>query len=236
MNGFSLNVRDKMAGRLSRGLVLTGAVLVVSGCATVKQDEFNAEMAQVRQEIRQGDEAIEQRLGQRMDESERRLEARVVAMEQALGQLRDEFDVTVERLEAAVRFNAPVHFAFDDDQVRTQDREVLDRFAEVVQAHYPNATVTVEGFTDSSGSAEYNRSLGLRRAESVKQYLQDRGLRGDNMRAVSYGQDQARQIMPGAVGPGDGGWQNRRVAMVIDFRPDASGAPRVVSYGPGEGN
>jgi peptidoglycan-associated lipoprotein len=232
MNRFGMNVRENMAGRVSRGVVLAGAVLVVSGCATVKQDQFEAEMAQVRQEIRQGDEA----LSQRIDETERRLEARMAAMEQALGQLRDDFDVTVERLEAAVRFNAPVHFAFDDYQVRTQDREVLDRFAEVVQAHYPDATITVEGFTDPSGSAEYNRALGMRRAESVKQYLQDRGLRGDHMRAVSYGQDPARQIVPGATGPGDGGWQNRRVAMVIDFRPDASGAPRVISYGPGEGN
>jgi outer membrane protein OmpA-like peptidoglycan-associated protein len=128
---------------------MAGAALVISGCATVKQDQFDAEMAQVRQEIRQGDETVERQLGQRIDETERRLEARMATLEQALGQLRDEFDVTVERLETAIRFNAPVHFAFDDDQVRTQDREVLDRFASVVQAHYGQATITVEGFTDS---------------------------------------------------------------------------------------
>jgi peptidoglycan-associated lipoprotein len=224
-----MDVRRSVRGPAGRGLVMAGAVLVVSGCATVKQDQFEAEMAQVRQEIRAGDEAVERRVGQQISETERRLEARMATMEQALGQLRDEFNVTVERLETAIRFNAPVHFAFDDDQVRAADREVLDRFAGVVQSHYPDATITVEGFTDSAGSAEYNRRLGMRRAESVKQYLATRGLDQSQMRAVSYGQDQARQIIPGAYGPGEGGWQNRRVAMVIDFRPDASGAPRVAA-------
>jgi len=226
-----MDIRGSVKRPVGRGLVMAGAALVISGCATVKQDQFEAEMAQVRQEIRQGDEAVERRVGQQITETERRLEARMATMEQALGQLRDEFDVTVERLETAIRFNAPVHFAFDDDQVRAQDREVLDRFASVVQSHYGEATITVEGFTDSSGSVEYNRLLGMRRAESVKGYLASRGLSDAQMRAVSYGQDQARQIVPGAYGPGEGGWQNRRVAMVIDFRPDAAGAPRVAASG-----
>lgn len=229
-----MDVRRSVRGPVGRGLAMAGAALVISGCATVKQDQFEAEMAQVRQEIRQGDETVERQLGQQIAETEQRLETRMATLEQALGQLRDEFDVTVERFETAIRFNAPVHFAFDDDQVRAQDRELLDRFASVVQAHYGQATVTVEGFTDSSGSADYNRRLGMRRAESVKQYLAGRGLSEAQMRAVSYGQEEARQVVPGAYGPGEGGWQNRRVAMVIDFHPDAAGAPRVAATDGGE--
>ena len=229
-----MDVRRSVRGPVGRGLAMAGAALVISGCATVKQDQFEAEMAQVRQEIRQGDETVERQLGQQIAETERRLETRMATLEQALGQLRDEFDVTVERFETAIRFNAPVHFAFDDDQVRAQDRELLDRFASVVQAHYGQATITVEGFTDSSGSADYNRRLGMRRAESVKQYLAGRGLSEAQMRAVSYGQEEARQVVPGAYGPGEGGWQNRRVAMVIDFHPDAAGAPRVAATDGGE--
>jgi peptidoglycan-associated lipoprotein len=230
-----MKLRSAPSGRLGRGILLAGTALLVSGCATVKQDQFEAEMAQVRQEMRDGNEAVESRVNQRIDAVEGRLEARIAAVEQALGQLRDEFNVTVERLETAIRFNAPVHFAFDDDQVRTQDREVLDRFAEVVRGYYPSATITVEGFTDPSGSAEYNRRLGLRRAESVMNYLSTRGLHADQMRAVSYGQDQARLIVPGAQGPGEEGWQNRRVAMVIDFHPVGPVQPRVASAGEDNG-
>jgi peptidoglycan-associated lipoprotein len=217
-----------------KALILAGTALIVAGCATVKQDQFEAEMAQVRSEIRDGDQAVESRLGQRIDQTEARLEARIGAVERALTELRSEFEVTVERLETAIRFNAPVHFAFDDDQVRASDRPVLDRFAQVVSEYYPQATITVEGFTDPAGSAEYNRRLGMRRAESVMNYLATQGLGSAQMRAVSYGQDQARLVVPGASGPGEEGWQNRRVAMVIDFSPSAQAQPRVASTG-GEG-
>lgn len=218
-----MDIREIVRGAPGRGLLLAGAALIISGCATVKQDQFDAEMTQVRQEMRDGNAAVEQRLGARIDESERRLEARIAAVEGDLRALREEFNVTVERMETALRFNAPVHFAFDDDRVRTEDRAVLERFAAVVRDHYGEATITVEGFTDSAGSPDYNRRLGLRRAESVKQFLAAQGLRESQLRAVSYGEDRERQIVPGAAGPGTEGWQNRRVAMVIDFAPTSEG-------------
>jgi peptidoglycan-associated lipoprotein len=145
------------------------------------------------------------------------MDTRLAALEGDLGELRNEFSVTVERLETAIRFNAPVYFAFDDATVRTEDHAVLDRFADVVVSYYSDAIITVEGFTDSSGSAAYNQQLGERRANAVRDYLASAGIPSDQMRTVSYGLDAARQVVPGAIGPGDGGWQNRRVAMVVDF-------------------
>ena len=193
-------------------LVLAG--MVVSACSYVKQDDFNQELADIRAEMRAADREVEDRLNQRVDG----VEARLAEMEEALQGLAAEFAATVDRLEDAIRFNAPVHFAFDDATIRSQDRPLLDRFAEVVQAYYPDAFITVEGFTDSAGDPAYNLRLGQRRADAVREYLIGRGLPGDRSRAVSYGESRDRQVAPGAVGPGDGGWQNRRVAMVIDFR------------------
>jgi peptidoglycan-associated lipoprotein len=197
-------------------------VLLLSACATVSPDEMEAELTQVRaelrEEIRQGDEAVEARLGSRMDQ----VEARVNSLENDLSLLREDFDVTIERLESALRFNTPVHFAFDDDQVRAQDRELLDRFASVISEYYSDATITVEGFTDSAGDPSYNMALGQRRAESVSNYLQQQGVPSERLRAVSYGESRDRQIVPGAAGPGTEGWQNRRVSMVIDFNPESS--------------
>jgi outer membrane protein OmpA-like peptidoglycan-associated protein len=214
---------------LNRGLARTaialgGVLLVASSCAHVKQDQLDRELnrvqSELREEIREGDAAVEQRLGDRISDLEMRMDARLATLERDLNALRDEFNVTVERLETAIRFNAPVHFAFDDDQVRPEDRLVLERFAEVVQNYYSNAVITVEGFTDSSGDPAYNLALGQRRAESVKAFLAQRGLPENRMRAVSYGEAQERQIVPGVYGPGTQGWQNRRVAMVVDFQGD----------------
>jgi peptidoglycan-associated lipoprotein len=105
---------------------------------------------------------------------------------------------------------------------------VLDRFASVVNEHYPGSTVTVEGFTDPSGSAAYNMELGQARADAVKEYLGS-NLSGTTVRAVSYGEARNRQITPGAQGPGDEGIENRRVALVIDYT-GASTAP--AAYAP----
>jgi peptidoglycan-associated lipoprotein len=208
-------------GGLARAAIALGGVLLVaSSCAHVKQDQLDRELnrvqSELREEIRQGDAVLDQRIG----DLEMRMDARLATLERDLNALRDEFNVTVERLETAIRFNAPVHFAFDDDQVRPEDRVVLERFAEVVQSYYSNAVITVEGFTDSSGDPAYNLRLGQRRAESVKAFLTQRGLPENRLRAVSYGEAQERQIVPGVYGPGTEGWQNRRVAMVVDFQGD----------------
>ncbi|TVR56989.1 MAG: OmpA family protein [Gemmatimonadales bacterium] len=215
-------------GTAAKGVALTLTLLFAAGCGYAKQDDVQRDLADLRSDMRAemeaGDRAVEERLESRIDAVDRRMEQ----METALRDLRDEFEVTVERLENAIRFNAPVHFAFDDDTVRPQDHPVLERFAQTVQAYYPNASITVEGFTDSAGSAAYNQRLGQRRAESVKNFLTTQGLSSEHLRAVSYGESQERQIIPGAAGPGEEGWQNRRVALVIDFNPEG-GAARVAS-------
>ena len=100
---------------------------------------------------------------------------------------------------------------------------MLERFAGVVKEHYPNATITVEGFADPAGSAAFNQRLGMRRAEAVAGYLSGQGaLDASFIRAVSYGEARNRQIVPGAQGPGEQGVENRRVALVIDYASQTS--------------
>ena len=83
--------------------------------------------------------------------------------------------------------------------------------------------VTVEGFTDPAGSASYNRHLGQKRAEAVRDYLVSTGgMAANQVRAVSYGEARNRQVEPG--GTRDGGANNRRVALVIDFAGAGAGA------------
>jgi peptidoglycan-associated lipoprotein len=123
----------------------------------------------------------------------------------------------MERVNDRLKFNVPVHFAFAKSELREADRPVLDRFAAVVREYYPGALVTIEGFTDPSGSAAFNQWLGQRRADAVKEYLATAGgLETGELKAVSYGESRNRQVVPGAKGPGDLGLENRRVALVID--------------------
>jgi peptidoglycan-associated lipoprotein len=196
---------------------LTSMVLGLAGCAAkVKQEDFNTEMTRLREEIQTGDRQLAARIdstnGTVADQS-RRLDA----LEQELQAFRSEYAVSIEKVRGMLKFNVPVHFDFGSSALRDADRPVLDKFAEVVKEYYPGALVTVEGFTDPAGSAAYNRHLGQRRAAAVEEYLATAGgFTADQVKAVSYGEARNRQVVPGAKGPGQGGMENRRVALVID--------------------
>lgn len=197
-----------------RPLALLALVPLLGACAHVGEDEFQSTIAQVRQEMRQGDEAVEARLGARMDAMEDRLDA----LQTDLATLEEEFDVTVERLETALRVTPPVHFGFDDASLGSAALPALDRFAELVRRHGGETLITVEGFTDPAGSEDYNYRLGLARANAVRDYLVGRaGLSAEGIRTLSYGESPPRQVRPGVAGPGTKGWENRRVALVVDY-------------------
>jgi len=128
--------------------------------------------------------------------------------------MRNEFNVRISQVEQGIQFATPVNFAFDDATVREQDKAVIARFAQVVRTYYPNAKVTVEGFTDPAGTRAYNANLSLRRAQAVRQELIARGLADGLVGSVGYG--QTRQVVPGAERNAPGAEKNRRVTFVIE--------------------
>jgi len=78
---------------------------------------------------------------------------------------------TVENLDNYKSVNeSTVLFGFDKSQLTRKDRQTLDDFAAQLQnqKHY---IVQVEGYTDSTGPADYNYQLSQRRADAVIQYL-----------------------------------------------------------------
>ena len=207
----------------TKGLPARIGLLAVSlafvGCSYVKRDDFDSQIAQVREDMHTEMDAGDRALASRIDANDARmadLEARLMQFDAELGSLQEQFDLTIERLETAIRFNTPVYFAFDDDALRQQDRPLLERFTQVVLEYYPSTVITVEGFTDPAGEANYNLFLGQRRADAVREYLIEQGLAPELVKAVSYGEQTQRLIQADGHGPGDTGWQNRRVVLVID--------------------
>jgi outer membrane protein OmpA-like peptidoglycan-associated protein len=92
----------------------------------------------------------------------------------------------------AERFNREVDdtvtFAFNSAQLDSGARATLDRQAHFIR-QFPELRFRVYGHTDLVGSAAYNRSLGLRRAQAVVAYLDSRGVSRSRLEAVvSYGE------------------------------------------------
>jgi outer membrane protein OmpA-like peptidoglycan-associated protein len=75
-------------------------------------------------------------------------------------------------LGAGTKFKMPNNQLFEYDSAELQGSAVeqLQKVAILIKRN-PNATFTLEGYTDSYGSEEYNLDLSRRRAESVKAYL-----------------------------------------------------------------
>jgi peptidoglycan-associated lipoprotein len=159
------------ATRAALSLGAAGLVFGLAGCAAkVKQEDYNKDLAKIREEMQAGD----QRLAARLDSTNTAVvdhSRRLDALDQELQAFRSEYNVSIEKVRGMLKFNMPVHFEFASSDLREEDRPVLDRFATVVKDFYPGALVTVEGFTDPAGSAAYNQRLGRRRAQTVVEYL-----------------------------------------------------------------
>ena len=136
--------------------------------------------------------------------------------------LRTEFGAKITEIAQGLQFAFPVHFAYNDATVRTEDAAALDRFANIVSKHYAGAKVTVEGFADPAGSSRYNVGLSQRRAEAVKAYVSSKGLDASLINTVGYG--ETRQVTRGASGDQPGAELNRRVVFVIESPANADAA------------
>jgi peptidoglycan-associated lipoprotein len=153
----------------------------------------------------------------------------IASLRRDLTALRTEFGAKISEVAEGIKFAFPVHFAYDDATVRSTDVAALDRFASVVNKHYPGAKLTVEGFADPAGSVDYNLGLSQRRAESVRQYLTNRGVNPSLVEAIGYGKSRlvnrgAARDMPGAV-------LNRRVVFVVETPANAADPRLTASSG-----
>ncbi|MCB9072869.1 MAG: OmpA family protein [Bdellovibrionaceae bacterium] len=102
-----------------------------------------------------------------------------------------------------------VNFAYDSSTLSADAKAKLAQNAEWIKAN-TGVSVQIEGHCDSKGSNEYNLSLGERRANSVKAYLQGLGVDSSRLVTVSYGEE--RLLDPADTPAADA--KNRRANFV----------------------
>jgi peptidoglycan-associated lipoprotein len=196
---------------------LTGGCFATKGALRKAQAEQSAALAAAQQ---QQTAALDKERTDRTS-ADAQMERNIAALRSDLETMRKDFGAKIEAVANGLQFALPVHFAFDQSDVRSEDDAALDRFANIVTKYYGGATVTIEGFADPAGSASYNRRLSLKRANAVKAYLLTKSIQA-RVRTVGYG--EARQVVEGAVKDAPGADQNRRVTFVIES-PSSSDRP-----------
>ena len=83
------------------------------------------------------------------------------------------------------------YFDFDRSTLRPDALRLLDDAVAKLQAN-PGRSIVIEGHTCNIGTAEYNLALGNRRATSVRDYLQSRGVPANRMETRSYGEERPK--------------------------------------------
>ncbi|MEK9633661.1 MAG: OmpA family protein, partial [Opitutae bacterium] len=81
-------------------------------------------------------------------------------------------------------------FGFDQYNLTAEERPKLQEIAEFMKSNL-NARLLIEGYCDWKGTPEYNKSLGDRRATTVKNYLIELGGDSSRIETVSIGDETA---------------------------------------------
>jgi outer membrane protein OmpA-like peptidoglycan-associated protein len=158
--------------------------------AAEREAQTQAELEKVRQEAAQQTE-----------------EARRLRMENELARI-----ATTKR-EArgfVVTLSSGLFFDTGKTALKKGAKATLTRIADQLKTD-PNVKVTVEGHTDSVGTAEKNKVLSEKRAQAVRDFLVDTGVAADRVTAVGHGEEQPIATNKTAAGR----QQNRRVELVI---------------------
>jgi outer membrane protein OmpA-like peptidoglycan-associated protein len=179
---------------------------------------------------------------QSLEKENQNYQTRLASMEQQLSGLKgysSEQEATREKLAAERAFNEKFNrvqqfFRPDEAEVYKQsgllvirmrgiqfpvgqatlspDNYILLSKVQQAIATFGQPTVTIEGHTDSTGSAQMNQELSQKRAEAVKTYLvANKTLPSNRIRATGYG--PSRPLAPNTTTEGRA--MNRRIDMLI---------------------
>ncbi len=98
-----------------------------------------------------------------------------------------------------------IHFDYDQDAIKAEDRPILDRKAAILKAN-PTLRIRISGHADERGSDEYNLVLGNKRALAAKNYLMAQGVDAARIDITSFGEER-----PVDSGSNEAAWaKNRR--------------------------
>ena len=109
-------------------------------------------------------------------------------------------------------------FAFDSADLTDEGKTAIEEYRKELRPEIAEAYAgIIIGHTDSTGSAEYNLGLSMRRAQAVSDYLVSTGVAEEKLREVGRGEEDPIASNDTAEGRA----QNRRVEIIAIAEPRA---------------
>lgn len=118
----------------------------------------------------------------------------------------------VERVGEGIKitFDSGILFALNSSELSEASKKEISKLAEILQK-YEDTNVMFAGYTDSSGSDDYNLKLSEERATSVAEYAAFTGVDATRMTITGYGETEPVSSNETAEGRAE----NRRVEIAI---------------------
>ncbi len=120
--------------------------------------------------------------------------------------------ITKEDERKITQIASKIFFETNSDKLKTASLEQLDELTTIL-GRYESARLTIDGYTDSKGTDEYNMALSQKRTESVKTYLMGKGIMESRLTANGYGETKPIADNNTAAGRS----RNRRVELSTSY-------------------
>lgn len=104
-----------------------------------------------------------------------------------------------------------VKFPTDRHALSPEAEARLAELAQRLKGENKNVYLEIQGYTDATGTPDYNEQLGAARAEAVRRYMSQQGVALNRMATISYGEETPVADNTTAEGRA----QNRRVAIIV---------------------
>lgn len=114
---------------------------------------------------------------------------KIANLEQQINEKPKQEKPTVEEQKTIKETFDAILFETDSDKIKDAAKLEIDKVVDILKK-YSNVTVKLSGHTDSRGSISYNQQLSQRRAESVKKYLQEKGVNAP-IEIAAYGEERS---------------------------------------------
>ena len=171
------------------------------------------QQAQIEAQQRQQAELQAQQAQQQAQQAQQQAQNAEQEKEQTRARLMNQLNQVLETRDSArgLIVNMPdVLFDTGKSDLKPAARERLAKVAGILLA-YPEIKVEVDGYTDSTGSVDFNQQLSQQRADAVRTYLTSQGVSSNAITTQGFGENNP-------IASNDtvsGRQQNRRVELVV---------------------
>ncbi|WP_075005728.1 OmpA family protein [Stigmatella aurantiaca] len=112
-----------------------------------------------------------------------------------------------------IEIKEAVYFDSGKATIQARSNALLDQMAKLLNEHPEIVSVLIEGHTDNSGAADFNRTLSKQRADTVRDYLVKKGVATERLETQGFGPD--RPVQPNTTSAGR--TANRRVDFITRY-------------------